>query len=184
MAEDLDLSDVLFSKGDGSEDVHSETTLKALTYLAALNGSEMRLSSVNDYKGYVPQMWRDVAEGRASDVDTIAWAKGVARAIRDNMLDAPGEAKDGERARDLATKSVGLSSNQDRNWEAREALLRFIDYAEFIREISPASGKFEEKPNRKECLTFMRSQGFYKGIDNKTAGLRVDRLLKEINQNS
>lgn len=179
MAEDWDLSDLPFSRGDGPDDFHSETTLKALTYLAALNGSEMRLSSVNNYKGYVRQMWQDVAEGRASDVDTIAWAKGVAQAVCKNVI-ASKEIKDtSEKARDSAMKSLGLSGRKDDNREARETLVRFLDYFAFIREVSPNPDAFPAEPSRSDCLAFMREQGFYRDLDDKSAGLRIDRLRYE-----
>lgn len=184
MADDFDINDLpehlWFSSGDDPSDALSETALKALTYHSALYDPNIRLSAVAVDRGAVIQMWREIAENKADPNDILAWATSVARAICKTVIDYPGARSPSEKSRDLAMKAIGLAGRKDENWEAREALIEFLDKHRFIRRVSPAPDKMPANPSRSECLAYMRDKGFFVGKTNKVAGLAIDRLIGEI----
>lgn len=165
--------------GEDPTEFLSETTLKALTYFEALHGSEISRSNVKSDKGAVVSLWQAIADRKASRDEVLVWAEAVAQAVCKNVLDPRDIKSTGEKARDAAMKSIGLSGRKDDNWEARKTLMRFLDYFAFIREVSPNPGALPTEPSRSDCLEFMRTQGFYRDLDDKAAGSRIDRLRYE-----
>lgn len=169
-----------FDAGDNPTEFISETALKAITYLEALNGSDLPLSKVNDHKGLVVEMWQAIADRRASRDDVLVWAESVAKAVCKNILIREDIKTTSKKAREGAMKALGLSGRSDENFAARETLQRFLDYRAFIRQASPHPERISTEPSRQECLQFLRSQGFYGSLSDKAAGLRIDRLLNAI----
>lgn len=166
-------------EGEDPTEFLSETALKALTYFEALHGSKISLSNSNDYRGAVVSLWQAIANRKASRDDVLVWAEAVAKAVCENVLDPRDIKNTSEKARDAAMKSIGLSGRKDDNWEARETLGRFLDHFAFIREVSPDPNTLPAEPSRSDCLEFMRAQGFYRDLDDKAAGSRIDRLRYE-----
>lgn len=183
MTNDFDNDDIpeyaWFSSGGDPNDALSETALKALTYHSALHDPNIRLSGAAADRGAVVRMWRDIAEKKADLNDILAWAESVARAVCKTIIEYPGAQASAEKPRDLAMKAIGLAGRKDENWEARETLTRFLDYFAFIREVSPNPDTLPAEPSRTNLLAFMRSKGFYRDLDDKSAGSRIDRLRYE-----
>lgn len=181
MASDFDINDIpehlWVSSGDDPRDALSETALRALTYHSALHDPNIRLSAATADRGAVIQMWRMIAEKKADTDDILAWAESVARAICKTVIDYPGAQNTAEKPRDLAMRAIGLAGRKDENWEAREVLAGFLDAHLFIRQVSPTPEKIPVKPSRSECLAYMRDKGFFVGMNNKVAGLAIDRLI-------
>lgn len=121
------------------------------------------------------KLWKAIARGEAGIVETLMWAKVVAKRITGDLIEADHQkSSDRERAALLA---IGFYGRVDDYREAKE-------YMSIISSFHPLGEGGEELPNArltgKQWLKCMRAAGHFEETDDKTAVNRINEWRTEL----
>jgi len=128
---------------------------------------EGRCGTTEDAK----QIWESIANGEAHVVEALLWAQCVAKRIRQVVIN-----KTERDPAAAALKAIGFYGVPDPYRDARECMISVADF-----DVLDDGGNWvrPKRSTAEQWLKFLRSQGHFTSVKNKTAINKINEWRKE-----
>ena len=118
------------------------------------------------------RIWKEIAAGSASVVDTLVWSMHVANQIKNNVID--GSERD---AAPAALKAIGFYGQVDQYRSARE-FMEIAGTFDFLDEQGNALPR--RRLTASQWLVLLRKSGHLSGLNDKSAPNRINEWRKDL----